>query len=60
MADEKEPQFVHPNDGGEHGYWGKVPDTRPNEDYTVAGVTKDTSTDTKSSSTTRAKRSTAS
>ena len=23
------------------GYWGEVPDETPNEDYTVAGVTKE-------------------
>jgi hypothetical protein len=38
VADEK--TWVDPKDGTEHGYYGYVPDDTPNEDYTVAGVTK--------------------
>jgi hypothetical protein len=40
MADQPEKKFVDPRDATEHGYHGYVLDPTPNEDYTVAGVTK--------------------
>lgn len=41
MAEEKKSEKVVPVvDGPEHGYFGTVVDDTPNEDYTVAGVTK--------------------
>lgn len=33
-------EFVKPEDGAEHGYWGYSPET-DRQQYTVAGVTKD-------------------
>lgn len=40
MADQPEKKYVAPEDATEHGYHGYVLDPTPNEDYTVAGVTK--------------------
>lgn len=41
MADDKKPEFVHPNDAAEHGYHGQRPAEKNNDDYTVAGVAGD-------------------